>query len=98
MPRSDPRFALDRVSILCEISNTHIGKYECKVLPMGLCNAPAVFQSAMNQTFGGLLNRCVFVYLDDILIFSKTEEEHLSHLEQVLALLHKHDWKVMLTQ
>ena len=43
--------------------------YEYKVLPMGLSNAPAVFQSAMNQIFGGLLNRCVCVYLDDILIF-----------------------------
>ena len=52
--------------------NTHIGKYEYKVLPKGLSNAPAVFQSATNQIFGGLLNRCVCVYLDDILIFSKT--------------------------
>ena len=60
---------------------------------MGLSNAPAVFQSAMNQIFGGLLNRCVCVYLDDILIFSKTEEELLQNLEQVLALLRKHDLK-----
>ena len=45
----------------------------------------------MNQIFGPLLNRCVCVYHDDILIFSKSEEEHLQHLEQVLALLRKHD-------
>ena len=65
---------------------------------MGLSNAPAVFQSAMNQIFGPLLNRCVCVYLDDILIFSKTEKEHLRHLEQVLALLRKHDLKAKMAK
>ena len=77
--------------------NTHIGRFEYKVLPVGLSNAPAVFQSAMNQIFGPLLNRCVCVYLDDIQIFSKTEEEHLQHLEQVLALLRKNDLRMFFT-
>ena len=65
---------------------------------MGLSNAPAVFQSAMNQIFGPLLNRCVCVYLDDILIFSKTEEAHLRHLAHVLALLRKHDLKAKMAK
>jgi hypothetical protein len=60
--------------------NTHIGKYEWKVLPMGLSNAPAVFQAEMSQLFGPHLHKCVCIYLDDILIFSKTEEEHFQHL------------------
>ena len=73
--------------------NTHFGKYEYKVLPMGLSNAPAVFQAAMNKVFGSLLNKCVCVYLDDILIFSKTPEEHLRHVEQVLTILRDNNLK-----
>ena len=73
--------------------NTHFGKFEYKVLPMGLCNAPAVFQSAMNTLFGPLLNRCVCVYLDDILIFSRSEKEHLRHLRMVLTVLKDNDLK-----
>lgn len=73
--------------------NTHIGKFEWKVLPFGLTNAPAVFQTAMHRIFGSYLNRFVCVYLDDILIFSKTEEEHLRHLKMVLQLLKDNDLK-----
>ena len=64
--------------------NTPTGKYEWKVLPMGLCNAPAVFQAAMNRIFGSYMNKFVCVYLDDILIYSNSEEEHLEHLRIVL--------------
>jgi hypothetical protein len=67
--------------------NTHFGKFEWKVLPMGLSNAPAVFQSVMNRLFFPHLNKCVCIYLDDILVFSKTEDEHYAHLSQVLAAL-----------
>ena len=78
--------------------NTHFGKYEYKVLPMGLSNAPAVFQAAMhfiamNKVFGPLLNKCVCVYLDDILVFSKTPEDHLQHLEKVLTILKQQNLK-----
>ena len=73
--------------------NTHFGKFEYKVLPMGLSNAPAVFQAAMNRVFGTLLNKCVCVYLDDILIFSKTPAEHLQHIEQVLKILSQQQLK-----
>lgn len=76
--------------------NTHIGKYEWKVLPMGITNAPAVFQAAMNRIFGPYLNRFVCVYLDDILIFSRTEEEHFEHLRLVLDILRRVDLKCRL--
>jgi hypothetical protein len=46
-------------------------------MPLGLTNAPAVFQDLMNKTFRDLLDTYVIVYLDDILIFSKLMEEHV---------------------
>jgi hypothetical protein len=67
--------------------NTHIGKYEWNVLPMGLTNAPAVFQAKIYELFRPYLNQFVCIYLDDILIFSKTEEEHLEHLRLVSYIL-----------
>ena len=78
--------------------NTHVGKYEYKVLPMGLANAPAVFQSAMHRVFSRQLNRFVCVYLDDILVFSRNEEEHLAHLEQVLQVLREHNLKAKMAK
>ncbi|GBG78411.1 hypothetical protein CBR_g26439 [Chara braunii] len=63
------------------------GLYELIVMPFGLTNAPATFQCLMNKVLRHQLNRFVVVYLDDILIFSKTMEEHLRHLEEVLQVL-----------
>lgn len=67
---------------------THEGLYEFLVLPFGLTNAPAAFQREMRAVFSHL--PYVAVYLDDILIFSKTEAEHASHLEEVLRVLRSH--------
>ena len=74
--------------------NTHIGKYEWKVLPMGLKNAPSVFQAVMNQLFSPLLHKCVCVYLDDLLIFSRTKEEHYKHVRAVFELLRKNALRI----
>ena len=71
--------------------NTHFGKFEWRVMPFGLTSAPAVFQHAMNRVFGAHLNCCVCVYLDNILLFSRSEEEHFRHLEMVLQLLREHE-------
>jgi len=66
---------------------TRYGLYEFKVLPFGLTNAPATFMTLMNDLFRDLLDVCVVVYLDDVLIYSKTRDEHLSHVRQVLDRL-----------
>lgn len=69
---------------------THLGQFEYRVLCMGLTNAPATFQEAMEKVFAPHLRKFVLVYLDDIMVYSKTPEEHLVHLRQVLALLREH--------
>ena len=56
----------------------HMGLYQYKVLCFGLCNALSTFQTVMNKVFGHCLSY-VIVYMDDILVFSKTKEEHVEH-------------------
>ncbi|KAJ9528300.1 hypothetical protein QJQ45_014284, partial [Haematococcus lacustris] len=70
--------------------STRYGHFEFTVLPFGLCNAPATFQRLMNDIFRQELDDHVIVYLDDILIFSRTHEEHAKHLDRVLSLLRRH--------
>ncbi len=65
------------------------GHYEYQVMPYGLANAPAVFQSLFNEIFRDLLNKFVIAYIDDILIYSKTESEHMDHVKTVLTRLLK---------
>lgn len=67
--------------------NTPLGHFEYLVMPFGLTNAPAVFQALVNDVLRDFLNRSVFVYLDDILIFSRSTEEHVQHVRQVLQRL-----------
>uniref|UniRef100_A0A672Z804 Gypsy retrotransposon integrase-like protein 1 n=1 Tax=Sphaeramia orbicularis TaxID=375764 RepID=A0A672Z804_9TELE len=67
--------------------NTPSGHYEYLVMPFGLTNAPAVFQALVNDVLRDMLNQFVFVYLDDILIFSPDEETHVLHVRQVLQRL-----------
>ena len=52
---------------------TSLRHFEYRVMPFGITNAPTVFQALVNDVFHDLLNNCLFVYLDDILIFSETE-------------------------
>ena len=64
---------------------TRYGSYEYTVLPMGLCNAPGTFMQLMNDTFRDLLDKSVLAFLDDILVFSRTREEHITHVREVLG-------------
>jgi hypothetical protein len=67
--------------------HTRYGLYEYIVMSFGLTNAPAYFMYLMNKVFMEYLDKFVVVFIDDILIFSKTKEEHEKHLRMVLEKL-----------
>src|SRR3954468_24226886 len=66
---------------------TRYGHYQFRVMPFGLTNAPAVFIDLMNKVYQPYLDEFVVVFIDDILINSKTEEEHAKHLQIALQVL-----------
>ncbi|KAJ9520145.1 hypothetical protein QJQ45_030070 [Haematococcus lacustris] len=75
-----------------------MGQFQFKVLCFGLTNAPATFQRMMNNVFKPLINECVLVYIDDILVMSNTPEEHVQHLRQVLQLMRENKFYAKLAK
>ena len=64
-----------------------MGLYECECMPFGLCNAPPTFQRLMLNCLGELNLTYCLIYLDDVIIFSRTEEEHLEQMRVVFDQL-----------
>ncbi|GJR69765.1 putative reverse transcriptase domain-containing protein [Tanacetum coccineum] len=68
---------------------TRYGHYEFQVMPFGSTNVPTIFMDLMNRVCKPYLDKFVIVFIDDILIYSKSEEEHVEHLKLILGLLKK---------
>jgi hypothetical protein len=75
---------------------SHKGLYEFNVMPFGLCNAPSTFQRLMNYILQKFLGKFVAVYLDDIIIYSTTFEQHIDHIHQVFEALRSATLKIKL--
>src|ERR1700736_6461478 len=69
---------------------TRYGSYKFLVMPFGLTNAPSVFMQMMNSVLAEYIDRFVIVFIDDILIYSNSEEEHHEHVRMVLDKLREH--------
>ena len=77
---------------------THCGLFEFTRMPFGLCNAPSTFQRVMQTVLAGLEGKSCFVYIDDILVCSRSFEEHIAHLREVLERLRRANLKLKLAK
>jgi hypothetical protein len=77
---------------------THFGQFEFRVMSFGLTGAPGTFQDAMNTTLAPCLWKFVLVFFDDILVYSRTWEYHITHLRTVFELLSRDQWKLKMSK
>ncbi|CAI7735602.1 unnamed protein product [Closterium sp. NIES-54] len=73
---------------------TRYGSFEYTVMPFGLTNAPATFQMTMNEAFRPLLDKCVIVYLDDILVYGRDKQQHLADVDAAFKILNDQGFQV----
>ena len=71
-----------------------MGLYECESMPFGLCNAPPTFQRLMQNCLGELNLTYCLIYLDDVIVFSQTEEEHPERMRVIFDRLREHGLKL----
>lgn len=64
---------------------THMGNFAFKVMPFGLTNAPATFQRMMNKLLVGIIGKFALVYIDDVIVYSQTEADHVQHLKEIFT-------------
>jgi hypothetical protein len=72
------------------VFQTHYGHFEYRVMTFGLTGAPTTFQEFMNHILAPLLQKCVVVFLDDVLVYNPNLETHVQHLHAVFQLLNDH--------
>ncbi|GJV82157.1 putative reverse transcriptase domain-containing protein [Tanacetum coccineum] len=87
--RRNQRATNEKVPGIPDFPRTRHGHFEFQVMPFGLTNAPFVFMDLMNRVCKPYLDKFIIVFIDDILIYSKDEEEHGKHLKIILELLKK---------
>ena len=85
--------SIDKTAFTC-----FLGLYSWNVLPFGLTNAPALFSELMNKVLQGIQHKFAIAYIDDVIIFSKTFEEHLKHIEDVFDRLRKAGLKLKMSK
>jgi hypothetical protein len=83
------RFCIERRQLKMTFV-TKWGTFSYKHMPFGLINAGETFQRAMDVAFMGLINKCVVVYLEYVMIYSKKREDHISHLTQIFERYRKY--------
>ena len=88
--QGDYQLRIREEDVLKTAFSTRYGHYEFLVMPFGLTNAPAKFVDLMQRVFHPYLDQFVVIFIDDILVYSRSKEEHEKHLRMVLQTLREH--------
>lgn len=89
---------MDSLDVPKNTFETHQGHYEFRVMPYGVTGGPATFQLTMNSVLEPFLHKCVVIFIDGILVYSKTWTDHIKHLRAIFTTLDHHQFKVKLSK